>query len=206
MLDYKNGKIYQVWSPNTDKVYIGSTAQPLHKRFGDEKKPSAKETCKQIIASGDARIELIEEYPCANKAELNRREGQVMRDMMREHTCVNRRIEGRTRAEYRDDNRERRTAWIREYNEKHKEWISLIKAEYQQRPEVKERRNVQAKEYYQRNQEKIAERAREKSRRPEVKAERAEYRQREDVKARRAAWAKEYRQRKKAEQQQTASA
>ena len=205
MPDYKLGKSYQVWSPNTDKVYIGSTAQPLHKRFADEKKPSAIETCKQIIASGDARIELIEEYPCANKAELNRREGQVMRDMMREHTCVNRRIEGRTRAEYRDDNRERRTAWIREYNEKHKEWISLIKAEYQQRPEVKERRNVQAKEYYQRNQEKIAERAREKSRRPEVKAQQREYRQRPEVKARHAAQARERYWRKK-EQQQTASA
>ena len=50
----------------------------------------------------DAYIELIEECPCNDKNELNRREGQMIREM----NCVNKRIEGRTGKEYREDNKE----------------------------------------------------------------------------------------------------
>ena len=83
MPDYKNGKIYQILSPNTDKVYIGSTTQPLHKRFYEHKsrftKPDHYNASCEVIKAGDAKIELIEEYPCENKMELERREGQISR-------------------------------------------------------------------------------------------------------------------------------
>jgi predicted GIY-YIG superfamily endonuclease len=32
-MDYKNGKIYCIRSHKSNDVYIGSTTQPLHKRF-----------------------------------------------------------------------------------------------------------------------------------------------------------------------------
>ena len=45
---------------------------------------------------------LLEEFPCANKMQLNRREGELIRTM----DCVNKRIEGRTLAEYYVDNKQ----------------------------------------------------------------------------------------------------
>jgi hypothetical protein len=32
MPDYKNGKIYKLWSPEGDDIYIGSTVNSLAKR------------------------------------------------------------------------------------------------------------------------------------------------------------------------------
>jgi hypothetical protein len=102
MVNYQNGKIYCIRSRSRpDLVYVGSTANTLSKRFGGHK---ASNTCssKQIIDVGDAYIELIEEYPCENKEQLFRREGQIMRSMV----CVNHNIAGRTSKEYYQDNKE----------------------------------------------------------------------------------------------------
>ena len=94
-MDYKNGKIYSIRSPHTDKVYIGSTTQPLFKRFSKHKwnynswkkgnSYEKKITSFDIFDYGDAYIELIEEYPCENKMLLNKREGEIIRSM----ECVN---------------------------------------------------------------------------------------------------------------------
>ena len=184
MPDYKDGKIYMIWSPNTDKVYIGSTTQPLHKRFHDHKNSLTGKkytTAREVLACGEARIELIEDHPCANKAELNAREGQVMRGY---DNRVNRCIAGRTPAEYRADNKEQVAERMREYRQQHKEHLEAQRKEYQQRPEVKARRNTQRKEYYQQHKEHLA-------------AQRKEYQQRPEVKARRNALARERWQRKK---------
>jgi hypothetical protein len=54
----------------------------------------------------DVRIELIEEYPCDNKIQLNKKEGEHIRN----NTCLNRCIPGRTKKErekkYRENNKE----------------------------------------------------------------------------------------------------
>jgi hypothetical protein len=93
-MDYKNGKIYKLWSPNTDKVYIGSTTQPLFKRLSKHKwnytywKKGGKTeymTSFEIFDYGEVKIELIEEYPCENKMYLNKREGETIRSI----DCVN---------------------------------------------------------------------------------------------------------------------
>jgi hypothetical protein len=211
MPDYKLGKIYQIWSPNTDKVYIGSTVQPLHKRFDAHKRGLTGErytNSRKVLECGEARIELIEDYPCARKSELNRREGQVMRGY---DNRVNKCIAGRTRAEYRADNREvlaakdterhrrpevkeRKAAQDRERYRRPevREHIAAQRREYRQRPEVKARHNGQSRDYYHRKKE-------------HVLAKHKEYEQRPEVRERRNAQARERRQRKK-EQQQTASA
>ena len=176
MPDYQQGKIYQIWSPNSDKVYIGSTVQHLHKRMYDHKHSltgKSYTTALAVLGCGDARIELIEEYSCANKAELNRREGQIMRGY---DNRVNRCIAGRTRAEHYVDNKEHIAEYGKQYRQKPE--VRARDAARHQRPEVKAKR----KEFEQR---------------PEVKEKRAEYLQKPEVKARRAAWAREYRLRKK---------
>jgi hypothetical protein len=101
MPNYDNGKIYSIRSySRPDLIYVGSTTQPLSKRFGGHKKTKNSTSSKQIIAIGDAYIELIENYSCNSKEELDRREGQIIRSM----DCVNKYIAGRTRKEYKKDN------------------------------------------------------------------------------------------------------
>lgn len=82
MVNYANGKIYKIRSPQTDKVYIGSTVQDLKNRLDGHKshyKSYLKGSSKYISSSellkyNDAFIELIEVYPCNNKEELYDRE------------------------------------------------------------------------------------------------------------------------------------
>ena len=152
MPDYKEGKVYMIWSPNTDKVYIGSTVQPLHKRFHQHKRTltgqKSYRTANEVLACGNARIELIEDYPCANKEELNRREGQIMREYDKR---VNQLIAGRTVAEYRADNREKIAAQMREYRAKNRERLAVQRREY--RAKNRERELLRHKEYRQRKKE-----------------------------------------------------
>lgn len=101
MPNYQNSKIYKLWSPEGDDIYIGSTTQPLYKRKNSHKK---KECSSRILFEkyNDVRIELLESVPCNNKEELIKKEGEYIRN----NICVNRRIAGRTRKEYREDNKE----------------------------------------------------------------------------------------------------
>ena len=133
-MDYKNGKIYTIRSYQTDEIYIGSTTQTLTKRLSKHKYQFKywKEgkynhiSSFELIKYEDAYIELLELCPCDSKMELERREGELIRSM----DCVNKRIEGRTIKEYREENKEKikmreKIYWeenkdkMKEY---HKEW------------------------------------------------------------------------------------
>jgi hypothetical protein len=89
--NYFEGKIYVIRSYKTDDIYIGSTIQPLHKRFYQhmERYRVGDIACSssQIIQNGDAYIELIEKYPSCSKSELIKKE----RDYIRKNKdiCVN---------------------------------------------------------------------------------------------------------------------
>lgn len=106
---YTNGKIYSLRSPNLEKYYIGSTTQPLHKRFHEHKK-HYDSFCEErrngissfeVIKAGDCYIELIEEFPCKNRMELRKREGEIQRQHKDE--IVNKREEGRTKKQWAKD-------------------------------------------------------------------------------------------------------
>jgi hypothetical protein len=86
MPNYKEGKVYSIRSPHTDKVYIGSTVASLSKRFSQHKRTTHNCSSKQIIDAGDAYIELIEASPCNSKEELFRREAQIIRQTT---NCIN---------------------------------------------------------------------------------------------------------------------
>ena len=128
MPNYGKAKIYQVISPNHPLPYIGSTTQTLCARMNKHR--CYKDTsCRIIIDAGDAYIELIEEFPCDNKEQLNKREGEVIRD----RECVNRRVAGRTEREwkrdigyekqYYDSHREQQKAKSKAYRDANKEAI-----------------------------------------------------------------------------------
>lgn len=70
---YDNGKIYKITSKQTDKIYIGSTTMTLQKRFNSHK-GNKKCSSKSILEYDDCIIELIENYPCKNRYDLEQRE------------------------------------------------------------------------------------------------------------------------------------
>jgi predicted GIY-YIG superfamily endonuclease len=79
-MDYKNGKIYSMRSNKTDKIYIGSTTQPLFKRFFQHKAQCCNKTLKELMDEHqDFYIELMETFPCKSKEELIKRENELIR-------------------------------------------------------------------------------------------------------------------------------
>jgi hypothetical protein len=120
---------------------VGSTTQSLSKRFGGHKLPSNRSSSKQIIDLGDAYIELIENYRCDSKEELMRREGEVIRRM----DCVNKRIAGRTRQQYYQDN-------IDKIKQHYQDNIDKTKQYYQNNTDKSKQYSSQ---YYQNNTDKI---------------------------------------------------
>ena len=164
--NYQNTKIYKIWSPNTEQVYVGATVQTLSKRMTEHRKPtSTTSSSKIIIDLGDAKIELIEEFPCNNKMESDKKEGEYIRKL----DCVNKQIAGRTLKEYRFDNKEKRNdeakvyyinnkvkvdEYKKQYNKNNKELVAKRKqANYEKN---KSQILEQAKLYREKNKDKIA--------------------------------------------------
>jgi hypothetical protein len=100
---YADTRIYRIVSPNTHLVYIGHTTQPIEQRFrGHEREfadASRTKRCSssEVLKFGQARIELIEAYPCASVDEAKARERFWIE---RTDGCVNKNLPGRSRAEY----------------------------------------------------------------------------------------------------------
>jgi hypothetical protein len=111
MKDYSKAKIYSIRSAQTDKVYIGSTTETLARRLATHRNHynSWKNGIRKYVASFELLqypeyyIELVENHPCEGIEELGRREGEVTRLTP---NYVNKKIEGRTPAEYREDHKE----------------------------------------------------------------------------------------------------
>ena len=71
---YKNGKIYEITSNNIDMIYVGSCIITLNQRLINHKSKKQRCSSKSIIECGDYNINLIEEYSCNNKRQLESRE------------------------------------------------------------------------------------------------------------------------------------
>ena len=158
MPDYKNGKIYKIWSPMGKEIYIGSTIQSLYARKSQHKRCMKCSSKILFEKYDDVRIELIEYFPCNNKEELDKKEGFYIRN----NDCINKNIAGRTEKEYYEDNKEK----IKEYLQDNKEKIKEQKKEYYEdnkdkikeyRDNNKEKKKEYMKEYYEDNKEKIKE-------------------------------------------------
>lgn len=133
MPDYSKAKIYAIRAPGTNRVYIGATTKPLlsqrmaehrnHcKRWKEGKE--RKTTSADILEYEGAYIELVEEFPCDNKDQLNRREGEIIRQTA---NCVNQCITGRTVAEYIAENKEARNQKSRDWYYANREKINAAK-------------------------------------------------------------------------------
>ena len=154
MPNFSQGKIYMIWSPHTEKIYVGSTTQSLSSRFSAHK---GKTRCssKEIMEFPETKIELIEEYPCENKKELNKREGEVIRE--NKDKCVNKRIAGRTTKEFLKEYQQ--TQEYKDYQKNYRERNKDYYASYRSRNSDKNKEYQKAwrtantdyfKDYYQR--------------------------------------------------------
>jgi hypothetical protein len=85
MPDYSKGKIYTIRCRNdTTLIYVGSTIQPLAKRWGQHKAQCLKTPNYILYQAIDNDwdnwyIELYELYPCNCKEELLKKEGEMIR-------------------------------------------------------------------------------------------------------------------------------
>jgi ribosomal protein S27AE len=151
MPDYSKGKIYAIRSHQTDDIYIGGTTQKLYMRLAGHNrhyknwingKSKVYYTSYEIMKYDDAYIELLELCPCNSKMELDKREGQLIREMI----CINKRISGRTSKEYYQENKEKILKRSKQHYEKNKEKTTTQNY-------YKEKR----KEYYEKNRDKMIE-------------------------------------------------
>ena len=151
---YANGKIYRLYSfyDGIPDVYYGSTTDKLARRLSNHR------SAYKLYKSGNGPfyslfnlfdmhgvdkfcIQLIENYPCENRNELDRREAYYIKN----NQCVNKNIAGRSKKEYYKDNfeihsmkmkqwysenRDKHLQNIKKYNEEHKDHISEYQKEY----------------------------------------------------------------------------
>lgn len=128
---YSNASIYTIRCRTDDSlIYVGSTVSPIHKRLCSHKanckngKPGS--LYKHIIDNdwSDWYLELYERFPCNNRDELCKREGEVIREI----GTINKNIAGRSNKEsakeWRENNPEHNKLWR---GNNHEHYLALLK-------------------------------------------------------------------------------
>jgi hypothetical protein len=160
MANFQNGKIYKIVDLTTNEIYIGSTIKETlshrlaqhtsnYRQFLDGNYHFV--TSFNILKNNNYQIELLELYPCETRDELNSREGFYIKN----NSCINKNIAGRTKKEYYEQNKEEILENNKEYQQKNKQELAEKSKEY--RKQNKEQIAEKSKEYQQQNKEHIAE-------------------------------------------------
>jgi len=155
---YKNGKIYKLVCDATPIVYYGSTIQSLPQRLSKHK-TLRNCTSRELFEKGNVTIELVENYPCNSRKELEARERiyiEFMLDNFDHKVICNERMPARTDLECREYRKE----YDKKYRQENKESISKKQREYYQ--DNKQSYNKKQKEYQLENRDTIRERQNEK--------------------------------------------
>ena len=146
-MNYANGKIYTIKNKNdTSLIYVGSTIQTLSTRFRHHKSDSKRIKSKLYDTVNndwtDWYIELYELYPCDNKTELFKREGELIQKIGTLNKC----IAGRTLKEYCLDNREILNEKAKQYRLDNREILKEKQKQYDlnNKEKIKEKK----KQYY----------------------------------------------------------
>ena len=155
--DYSKGKIYKIVNDDfPDLVYYGSTITSLKKRFSKHKDNSC--TSKKLFETNNVRVELVEDYPCETKRELETREKYYILKF----ECINRFVPAQTEEEkkeyikssskiYRDKDPER----YKRYYENNLEKLKIRKQIYYENE--KEKIKLRNKNWRKKNPEKVKE-------------------------------------------------
>jgi len=136
MPDYQEGKIYKIYNTVNDEIYIGSTTRKLCERMADHRRRiNGRDQNFPIYKAfrdhgiDNFFIELIEKYPCNDIDELRKKEGEYIKELK---PCLNRRVPGRSKADYYNENRSTELQKMRVYRESNKEAINEQKKQYRE--------------------------------------------------------------------------
>ena len=155
---YQNGKIYKITDFGFNICYIGSTIQPLSKRFGHHKgtyrtSPCASASIFETYGANNCKITLVESYPCENREQLKAREGYHIENT----DCVNKHIAGGNKSawdkRYYNKNKGHILAHNKTYRENHQKEVKEQKQVY--RETHKEAKRLTDREYRKNNREMI---------------------------------------------------
>ena len=156
---YVNGKIYKIVDNTNGNIYVGSTIEKLKERLRKHKvkyklylqgKPTYTSSFK-ILENNDYHIELLEDYPCNSKKELETKEREHIENIV----CVNKIIPTRTKKEWEEENKEKIKEERKKYYEENKEKLKEGQKKYRENnlEKIKEGQ----KKHYEENKEKILE-------------------------------------------------
>ena len=167
---YNNGKIYTIRCRLDDNlIYVGSTIQPLHKRWHSHKTKFYSDKYQNSLLYITMKekgfqffyIELYEPYNCNTKEELNRKEGEIIRKIGN----LNIMVPCRTKKEYREENKEKIKEYTNQYYKDNLDKKKEYEKQYMSIPENRVKRNEYQKEYkrntYEEKKEKILEQRKE---------------------------------------------
>ena len=157
---YSEGKIYKIHCNLTGEDYYGSTTYTLQVRINCHKSTSKKplkQQCKskQIIDRGDFQIELVENYPCETKRELQVRERYYIDNFPN----INHVVPTRTQQEYKEHHKEKYKEYNSKYEKEHRQELNDIRKEkYKTNEDYRQKGIERVSQYYQENKEKVLER------------------------------------------------
>ena len=151
MPDYSKAKIYKITTVKSNQIYIGSTTQSLNSRYINHSCKINKCTSRLLFKLGECNIELILDYPCNNKWELELIEAYYIQ----KNNCVNHKSNKGSKTERQDKYREQNKDKKKEYEKKNKVKISDKYKKYYEKE--KEYHLQRAKEYRAKNKDKIKE-------------------------------------------------
>jgi len=178
-MGYDEGKIYKL-SCEDGHYYYGSTIASLRTRLYGHKLASKTQPYRvythiNTIGWDKVTIELVENYPCSDKKELNKRESEYIANSRNDAQCLNTILSHATpeqreekRAEYfktyvrviTEDRKEYQKKYTKEWREAHKEELKKKKQEdYLKNKEARDQKN---RERYYQNKDEILRKLREK--------------------------------------------
>lgn len=144
MPNYANGFIYKI--VGNGLTYYGSStksscaARMIQHRYDAKRSMESNDvrpSCASVACflNGDARIELVEKFPCECRDELTKRE----RYYIENNECVNKNIPTRTRKEWEEEHKEELKEYKAEWNQAHYDPVKQKEKREQNKESIKER-------------------------------------------------------------------
>ena len=118
MTEIKTGTVYKISTEKSDKVYVGSTTQPLNRRFTKHKsRPCC--ACKELLELGECKIEALEVLYNCTKRELEIKE-QFYLDLLNEK-AVNKKRAHQTKEQRKQQRKESRNKCRQKWREENRD-------------------------------------------------------------------------------------
>ena len=159
MVNYANGKIYKITNDVDDRKYYGSTVQSLSARMVRHRIEARCGSNRILynhmreVGIEHFKIYLVKHFPCNSKEELLAEEGKYIRKLHGGFRSLNKVIAGRTKKQYREDNKDKIKQSAKQYREANKEKIRKTKKQYREANKNKEKDRM--KQYYEANKDKM---------------------------------------------------